>query len=140
MKSSPCQHLMSRRTRTLVPVSSNLLYPEVIDGVSDSLELKRQKGKSYFDKNAKPLPELNIGEEARVSDKKRKTWQPGKCLEQLSDRSYLVQSDCEVMHRNREDIKPMPDTSATNSTPTISEEPRARESLPNNTKTPAMPT
>ena len=139
MKSSPCQRLMSRRTRTLLPVSSNLLFPEVIDGVSDSLEFKRQKAKSYFDKNAKPLPELYIGEEVRVSDKKRKTWQPGKCLEQLSDRSYLVQSDGDVIRRNREDIKPMPDTNATNSTPTASEEPRGRESSPNNRKTPAMP-
>ena len=139
MKSSLCQRLMSRRTRTLVPVSSYLLFPEVIDGVSDSLEFKRQKAKSYFDKNAKPLPDLYIGEEVRVSDKKRKTWQPGKCLEQLSDRSYLVQSDGEVIRRNREDIKPMPDTNATNSTPTASEEPRARGSSPNNRKTPAMP-
>ena len=140
MKSSPCQRLMSRRTRTLVPVSSNLLYPEVIDGVSDSLELKRQKAKSYFDKNTKPLPELDIGEEVRVSDKRRKTWQKGKCLEQLSDRSYLVQSDGEIVRRNREDIKPMPDTSAANSTPTAAEEPRAREHTPDVTKTPTIPT
>ena len=140
IKSSPCQRLMSRRTRTLVPVSSNLLYPEVIDGVSDSIEFKRQKAKSYFDKNAKPVPELQIGEEVRVSDKRRKTWQPGKCLEQLSDRSFIVQSDGEIVRRNREDIKPMPNTREANSTPTAVEEARARESSPDATNTPAMPT
>ena len=138
IKSSPCQRLMSRRTRTLLSISSNLLYPEVIDVVSDSIEFKRQKAKSYFDKNAKPLPELQIGEEVRVSDKRRKAWQPGKCLEQLSYRSFIVQSDGEIVRRDREDIKPMPNTRDANSTPTAVEE--ARESSPDATNTPAMPT
>ena len=37
VKSSPSQRLMSRRTRTLVPVTTNQLYPEVVDGVQESL-------------------------------------------------------------------------------------------------------
>ena len=41
IKSSPCQRLMSRRTRTLVPVTTNLLYPEVVDGVQESLHTGR---------------------------------------------------------------------------------------------------
>ena len=52
----------------------------------------------------------------------------------------LVQSDGEIVHRNREDIKPMPNTREANSTPTAVEEARARESSPDATKTPAMPT
>ena len=110
IKTSPCQRLMSRRTRTLVPVSTNLLYPEVVSGVQDSIELKRQKAKCYFDKNAKTLPELDIGQEVRVTDKRRKTWQLGKCLDKLSDRSYLVQANDEVVRRNREDIRPQVNT------------------------------
>ncbi|KAK3735283.1 hypothetical protein QZH41_001619 [Actinostola sp. cb2023] len=53
IKSSPCQRLMSRRTRTLVPVSTNLLYPEVAEEVQERLQLRRQKAKSNYDKNAK---------------------------------------------------------------------------------------
>lgn len=106
IKSSPCQRLMSRRTRTLVPVTTNLLYPEVVDGVQESLQLRRQKAKSYFDRNAKTLPELDIGQDVRVAGQRKKTWQPGKCLEKLSDRSYLVQTDSEMVRRNREDIRP----------------------------------
>lgn len=106
IKSSPCQRLMSRRTRTLVPVTTNLLYPEVVDGVQESLQLRRQKAKSYFDRNAKTLPELDIGQDVRVAGQRKKTWQPGKCLEKLSDRSYLVRTDSEMVRRNREDIRP----------------------------------
>ncbi|XP_015779356.1 PREDICTED: uncharacterized protein K02A2.6-like, partial [Acropora digitifera] len=67
IKSSPCHRLMSRRTRTLVLVTTNLLYPEVVDGVQESLQLRRQKAKSYFDRNAKTLPELDIGQDVRVA-------------------------------------------------------------------------
>ena len=105
IKSSPCQRLMSRRTRTLVPVTTNLLYPEVVEGVQESLQLRRQKAKSYFDRNAKTLPELDIGQDVRVAGQRKKTWQPGKCLEKQSDRSYLVQTESETVGRNREDIR-----------------------------------
>ena len=82
----------------------NQLYPEVVDGVQESLQLRRQKAKSYFDKNT--LPELDIGPDLRVAGQRQKTWQPVKCLERLSDRSYLVQTDRETVRRNREDLRP----------------------------------
>ena len=104
IKSSPCQRLMSRRTRTLVPVTTNQLYPEVVDGVQESVQLRRQKAESYFDRNT--LPELDIGPDFRVAGQRKKTWQPGKCLERLSDGSYLVQTDTETVRRNREDLRP----------------------------------
>lgn len=63
MKSSPRQRLMSRRTRTLVPVTTNLLYPKVVDDVQESLQFRRQKAKSYFNKNAKTLSELDVGQD-----------------------------------------------------------------------------
>ena len=43
--SSPAQRLMSRRTRTLLPIAANLLYPKVEEGVTKMLKLKRQKAK-----------------------------------------------------------------------------------------------
>jgi transposase InsO family protein len=118
IKSSPCQRLMSRRTRTLVPVSTNLLYPELVEGVQERLQLRRQKAKSYFDKNTKILPDLDIGQEIRVAGQRKKTWQLGKCLEKLSDRSYVVQTDGETVRRNREDIRPKLNADKTTSTET----------------------
>ena len=40
MQTSPVQRLMSRRTKTLVPIATSLLKPEVADGVTEKIELK----------------------------------------------------------------------------------------------------
>ena len=67
MQSSPVQRLMARRTKTLVPIATNLLYPEVPEGVTDKIHLKRQRAKSYHDRNVKVLPALDIGQEVRIA-------------------------------------------------------------------------
>ena len=79
VNSSPAQRLMSRRTRTLLPVSSNLLYPKVEEGVTEKLKIKRQKAKSYYDRGAKLLPKLEVGQEVRVAGQRSKTWEAGTC-------------------------------------------------------------
>jgi len=106
--SSPVQRLMSRRTKMLVPIATNLLYPEVTEGVAEKIHQKRQKAKSYHDKNVKELPDLDIGQEVRIAPTHRgKTWEAGTCLQKLSDRSYLIEtSGGEVLCRNRQAIKP----------------------------------
>ena len=48
VNSSPVQRLMSRRTRTLLPVSANLLYPRVEEGVKEKLKAKRQTAKGLL--------------------------------------------------------------------------------------------
>lgn len=107
MQTSPAQRLMSRRTKTLVPIATSLLYPEVAEGVAAKIELKRQKAKGYYDKQVKTLPDLEIGQEVRISPIQRgKPWQSGTCTEKLSDRSYVVESDGELLRRNREALKP----------------------------------
>ena len=107
MQTSPAQRLMSRRTKTLVPISSNLLYPEVPEGVQNQIQRKRQKAKSFHDRNVKVLPDLEIGQEVRLSPLQRgKPWKAGTCVEKLSDRSYMVKADGELFRRNRHDLKP----------------------------------
>ena len=139
IKSSPCQRLMSRRTRTLVPATTNLLYPEVVDGVQERLQLRRQKAKSYFDKDAKALPELDIGQEVRVAGQRKKTWQLGKCLEKLSDRSYLVLTDGETVRRNREDLRPRLDADNAASTATSQTQEDAKSAGEADTTKPQTP-
>lgn len=65
LTTSPAQRLMSRRTKTLVPTSASLLMPQVPTEVADKLKVKRQTAKSYYDRNTKMLPELNIGQKVR---------------------------------------------------------------------------
>ena len=71
MQTSPAQRLMSRRTKTLVPISTNLLYPEVPEGVQHQIQRKRQMAKIYHDRNVKVLPDLEIGQEVRLAPLQR---------------------------------------------------------------------
>lgn len=106
MQTSPAQRLMSRRTKTLVPISSNWLYPEVPEGVQNQIERKCQMAESFHDRNVKVLPHLEIGQEVRLSLLQRgKPWKAGTCIEKLSDRSYMVEADRELFQRNRHDLK-----------------------------------
>ena len=109
MNSSPSQRLMSHRTRTLVPVVSALLYPKVITDVKEKLQVKRRMANSYHDRTSKTLPPLEVGQEVRVASQKNKAQDSGKCLEHLSDRSYLVRVNGEVKCRDRVALRPMLD-------------------------------
>ena len=60
MDSSPAQRVMSRRTKTTLPIAQQLLELEVQLDVKKKLILKHRKAKKYFDKSAKELPELVI--------------------------------------------------------------------------------
>ena len=106
--SSPAQRLMSRRTRTLLPISANLLYPKVEEGATKKLKVKRQKAKGYHDRSS-ILPELEIGQEVRVAGQHNKTWEAGTCVEMLSNRSYMVEVNGAIIRRNREAFKPKRD-------------------------------
>eukprot|EP00794_Sanderia_malayensis_P016387 gene16387-18025_t len=107
MQSSPVQRLWSRRTKTHIPTATTLLQPEVQTTVADKLHHKGQVAKSYHDKKAKDLPELEIGQNVRVAPyQHHKTWEAGVCVDKLLDRSYLLQSHGQLLRQNREDIKP----------------------------------
>jgi len=116
VNSSPVQRLMSRRTRTLLPISTNLLYPRVEEGVKEKLKAKRQKAKSYYDRGSKSLPELEIAQEVRVAGQQNKIWEAGTCVEKLSDSSYLVEVNGGTVRRNREALRPKYDMPKTDET------------------------
>ena len=81
IESSPAQRLMSRRTKTLMPTASILLRPQIVEGVEKKIELKRQKAKTYHDRSAQPLPQLEVGREVRVAPLQRgQSWQAGTWL------------------------------------------------------------
>ena len=64
---SPAQRLICRRTRTRLPTATSLLYPKVLENVTEKLKIKRQKAKWYHDRSTRTLPELEIGQEVRVA-------------------------------------------------------------------------
>ena len=57
---------MSRRTRTLHPTTEVCLQPKIITGVPETIRHQKQKAKQQYDKTAKPLPQLQIGQPIRL--------------------------------------------------------------------------
>ena len=94
MHSSPVQRLISRRTRTFLPTSENLLRPQVVDNIQEKIKLKHQKAKLFHNKHAQ-LPELEIGQPVYVKPLPKLTvpWKKGVCTDKLSPRPYAVVVD-----------------------------------------------
>lgn len=93
---------MSRRTRTLLPTATSLLYPKAVEGVEDQIKQKKQRAKYYHDRTAKLLVR-----EVRVAPtERRKPWKSATCVQKLSDRSDLVRTSKETVRRNQQSLKP----------------------------------
>ena len=104
---NPVQMLMSRRTRTLIPTTDKLLEPQVAQGVQEDIKHRKQKAKFQYDKTAKDLPELNIGEPVRLqADIPKQPWRMATCLQKVGPRSYIVQTDeGQKYRRNRKFLR-----------------------------------
>lgn len=107
---SPVQKLMSRRTRTTIPTNVALLKPEVVDGVYDNIKRKRPQVKAAYDKHAKPLPELQVGEPVRLQPVNPKApWEKGSCVAKVGPRSFLIETESgNLYRRNRKFIRQDP--------------------------------
>ena len=105
---SPVQTLTSRRTQTHLPTADELLNPEAVYGVTQKIEKKRKKAKFYYDRTAKKLPELVIGDHVQLEphpyDRDR-TWKSGTCISKVGPCSYLVDCEGTVRRRNRKVIR-----------------------------------
>ena len=104
---SSVQKLQARRTRTTVPTNKVLLKPQVVEGVDEQLQMKRQKAKQQYDRHAKPLPELEIGEPVMIQPlQPKQPWSRGSCVAKVGPRSYLVESESgQMLRRNRKFIR-----------------------------------
>ncbi|CAB3986058.1 Hypothetical predicted protein [Paramuricea clavata] len=95
---------MARRTKTLLPISDTLLKPSVIEPseVTKRLSHYRQQSKKYYDRTAKPLPNLQKGDVVRVTDIKGKYMKKGTVISETSyPRSYMVNINGRNYRRNR---------------------------------------
>ncbi|KAF2905567.1 hypothetical protein ILUMI_00615 [Ignelater luminosus] len=63
---SPIQRLMSRRTKTLLPIHNKLLFSKIIANVPDKLQHIKVKEKYYADKGKKNMPRYEQGEKVLV--------------------------------------------------------------------------
>ncbi|XP_035230367.1 uncharacterized protein LOC118202312 [Stegodyphus dumicola] len=90
MLGSPAQRLTSRRTKTILPTSEELLKPQVVKNVKEKINQERTN-MSYYDRHTKPLPSLR--------------WKPAVVEVYKTHRSYILRSGGSVLRRNRKDIR-----------------------------------
>ena len=106
---SPAQKLLSRRTRSTLPLKPELLEPEVIPikTLIDQDIRKKQHNKRHYDKTAKELPPLVIGSQirAKLQPKSSPRWTRGQVVERNSDRSYIIEAEGRKYRRARGHIR-----------------------------------
>eukprot|EP00731_Ephydatia_muelleri_P024692 Em0016g963a len=108
MGSSPAQRLLSRRTRGAVPIASSKLHPEVQTHVLEKKEQKQHKMlQSSGGAKRRALPPLETGKPILAQDMRafKTQWKRGTCVSQLSDRSYIVDIEGQLVRRNRRFLK-----------------------------------
>ena len=104
---SPCQRLMSRRTRCTVPISKDKLKPELCKDVAETLKIQRETAKRYYDRSTKSLPDLINGETVMIRLKPgvKELWTPGVVHSKYDNRSWIITVNEAQYRRNREHIK-----------------------------------
>ena len=104
MTYSPSQLLMSRTTRTKIPVTQELLKPKIATEVKQQLLACQHQQVHYYNQGAKPLTDLKP--QAAVRLRQGKTWVPAVVNEKAeTPRSYLVTTTTgQQYRRNRKDL------------------------------------
>lgn len=114
---SPVHRLMGRQTRTLLPVPPSHLEPSIVrpQVVQRRLRHIREKQRTYYNRTARSLPNLNDGDQVTMYDTLAKTWAPAAVIGAAgAPRSYIVQDqDGRELRRTREHLRstsqvPMP--------------------------------
>uniref|UniRef100_A0A8C7WX48 Gypsy retrotransposon integrase-like protein 1 n=1 Tax=Oryzias sinensis TaxID=183150 RepID=A0A8C7WX48_9TELE len=101
LDTSPAQRLLSRRTRTLIPMSDSLLQPKVTKN-NQGLTKNRERQSKYYNRTARDMDNLNPGDSVRVQPfEPHGLWDKARVCKTLGDRSYEVEMDNgRVLRRN----------------------------------------
>ena len=101
---SSVQKLNSRQLRSTVPVKHSELepFPVPAEKIIASQVIAKQRNKVQYDRTAKPLPKLQVGDyiRARVHPSTQKEWQQATVTEDHG-RSYTIKAGPKEYRRNR---------------------------------------
>lgn len=104
---SPCQRLMNKRTKTLLPTNERLLTPKVIRNVTRKLKSIKDKEKTNADLGKKEIKQFEEGENVMLR-KNKQDWVPATILQASPERprSYILQTtDGSTYNRNKWHLK-----------------------------------
>ena len=101
---------MSRRTKTLLPTTNQLLQPQARKQAEERAKLieRQQKQKWYYDRTAKDLKPLEKGDAVRMKPLRpgEKKWRKALVIEKRDQRSYTVETpDGGTYRRNRAHLR-----------------------------------
>ncbi|XP_048745965.2 uncharacterized protein K02A2.6-like [Ostrea edulis] len=104
---SAVQRLMARRTRTLLPIKTELLKPALTPNVKERLRERKHRSAFYYNRTAKDLPEIKSGETVRIRPfGHEKNWTKAKVNEKVNIRSYqVITEDGRLYRRNRKHLR-----------------------------------
>ena len=97
--------MFGRRTRTLLPTSSDLLLSQRDREVKERIHKSKDLQSFYYDRNAKSKPVLSEGQTVRFKFDD-KDWKKGEVEKTLPYRSYIVRTeDGSSYRRNRRHVR-----------------------------------
>ena len=104
---SPAQRMMSRSTKTLLPVSTSLLKPHMVQNTMDTIVKKQAKQQHYYNRGAKTLEQLHKGDRVKLQPFTlgKKDWADGQVVKKVRPRSYEVQVDGKVYIRHQRHLR-----------------------------------
>ena len=106
LDTSPAQRLMSRRTKTLLQTTANLLRPQITEDLHQKLLFNKERQAKYYNRGARTLARLNPGDTVRMYHGSSKTKDQellkASVRSQVGTRSYeVVTKDGKTFRRNR---------------------------------------
>ena len=103
---SPNELLMSRLTRTKIPVSPDVLKPKVVSNTEALLKKREKDQERYYNKGSRILPELEEGQKVQIRTDPKLPWVKGVVKNKGDKRSYEVKTETSTVRRNRRHIIP----------------------------------
>ena len=107
---SPAQLLLGRRTKTLLPISKELLMPEnksLYSKTRESIQRNKDKQAKYYNRGTRELEQLKQGDTVRIEPKEKgREWTKARVEEPVNIRSYKVQpEEGTTYRRNRKSLR-----------------------------------
>lgn len=101
---SPAQVLFGRNIRTLIPAISNHRTHKN----TEKRAQRRQTTKKSYDKTARDMPPLHVGNSIYFKRNPEKNWERGQIKMKLGERAYVIKSGSKCYRRNRIHIRGAP--------------------------------
>ena len=102
---SPAELFMGRKIRSQVPSNPKSYEPKSPPILKDKEEAQKVKSMLTFNRKTQPLPILSAGQKVWVRDRA----QEGTIKQQLTPRSYTIETPTGKYRRNHIDLNPLPD-------------------------------